>query len=178
MGGKWSGLIAEACRYDAEGLWDIEIADGKIVNVEPSVPGRAVLAGEMLRAKGALLLPGLVETHIHLDKAFLSNRMPRPAGSVAEAIAMTAELKSSYTPEDITARSELALDRASRFGVTRLRAHVEIDPIVGLMSLESALDIRRCYADKIGIQLVAFRRKASSVVGNRSSSSRSDAIGS
>lgn len=110
----------------------------------------------VVNAEGYAALPGLVETHIHLDKAFLSSRMPGVASDLKQAIAMTAELKKTYTKEDIAERSRRVLDRASRFGVTLLRAQTEIDPIAGLKSMESALELKREYADRMDIQLVAF----------------------
>lgn len=140
---------------------DIYIRDGIIERIEPAaVRGEegCGLAGaaRVLDAAGRIAAPGLVETHIHLDKAFLSERLPRPASGLGEAIAMTAALKPGYTAEDVTARSRRALARALSFGVALLRAQVEIDPILGLLSLESALALKAELAEVMRLQLVAF----------------------
>lgn len=136
---------------------DIGLRDGLIAFVRPTSDKRPGLPDEpAFDGSGYAVLPGLTETHIHLDKAFLSSRLPGPAADLRQAIEMTAALKPSYTPEDIAARSREALNRASGFGVTLLRAQVEIDPILGLMSFESALALKREYASKMDIQLVAF----------------------
>ncbi|MBB6636651.1 amidohydrolase family protein [Cohnella thailandensis] len=140
----------------------IGIHDGRIAFAEPVPELGAGDRQEVARAKnvfdatGYVALPGLIETHIHLDKAFLADRMPGEAADLKEAISMTAALKSSYTPEDISARSRRLLDRASRFGVTRMRTQVEIDPILRLMSWHSAVELKKEYEGKLDLQLVAF----------------------
>ena len=46
-------------------LTDIGIADGRIVAIEPGFSAEA----EVYDAQGRLACPGLVESHIHLDKS-------------------------------------------------------------------------------------------------------------
>lgn len=136
---------------------DIGLRSGRIELVRPSASGMPLPPSDrVFDGGGYIVLPGLVETHIHLDKAFLSSRLPGVASGLQQAIEMTAELKSAYTAKDIMARSRQVLKRASGFGVTLLRAQVEIDPILGLMSFESALELKREYAAAMEIQLVAF----------------------
>ncbi|THF81312.1 amidohydrolase family protein [Cohnella fermenti] len=165
--------LLRGCRSAATGeIVQIGIREGRIEFVRPDarpgVAGPAALADSadtsggppkakrVFDASGYVALPGLVETHIHLDKAFLTERMPGEAADLKEAIAMTAALKGGYSPEDIGARSRRLLDRASRFGVTRMRTQVEIDPILRLMSWESAAGLKKEYAGRIELQLVAF----------------------
>ncbi|MBB6675467.1 amidohydrolase family protein [Cohnella nanjingensis] len=152
-------LIREAFDPYAGERVDVGVRDGVIAFVRPSAGGSGDAsreAGETVDARGWLLIPGLTETHIHLDKAFLASRLPRAASDVKDAIAMTAALKSGYTVADIAERSGRALDRAARFGVTRMRAHVEIDPVLGLTGWEAALALREARAGEIDLQLVAF----------------------
>jgi cytosine deaminase len=52
---------------------------------------------------GRIVLPSLVESHIHLDKAFLDERLPNLSSTLEDAIAITQELKRSVTKEDILA---------------------------------------------------------------------------
>ncbi|MFD2333142.1 amidohydrolase family protein [Cohnella sp. GCM10020058] len=135
---------------------DIEIRDGAIFRIVPAGPAGGETGKNALDASGFMVTPGLVETHVHLDKAFLSERLERPAANLGEAIAMTAALKPEYTLQDVTARSRRLLGRALSYGVSLLRAQVEIDPVLGLLSLESALALKEEMAGRMGLQLVAF----------------------
>ncbi len=82
-------------------------------------------------AAGRLLLGGLVETHVHLDKTCILDRCPAAEGSVAEAVRLTSAAKRSFTPQDVYARGQRTLERAIGWGTTRMRTHVEVDPASG-----------------------------------------------
>src|SRR4029453_3709298 len=85
---------------------DLAIADGRIVAVgSPAGPAR-----ETFDLDGRLVTPGLVEAHIHLDKALLSARGSGPAGPAAEAIRLTGQAKRGFTTADIAARARRVLD--------------------------------------------------------------------
>ena len=106
-----------------------------------------------------VLTPGLVDAHIHLDKALLSERAPSLEGTVAEALRVTAEAKRAFTMDDIRARARRVLDAAIRAGTTAMRSHVEIDPIVSLKGLDALVDLKREYAPAIDLQLCAFAQE-------------------
>lgn len=55
--------ISNARLADAPGLWDICAGNGQVLAVEPA--GRIHAARETLRADGRLLLPGLIDSHVH-----------------------------------------------------------------------------------------------------------------
>jgi cytosine deaminase len=103
--------------------------------------------------------PGLVDTHIHLDKALLSDRTPSVEGTLQEAIRITGEAKRRFTVEDIRARARAVLDMAVRHGTTAMRSHVEVDPIVELRGLEALLPLKAEYAPALDLQLCAFAQE-------------------
>ena len=108
---------------------DLEIAGGRILGVGPArEPAR-----ETIDVAGRLVTPGLVESHMHLDKALLTGRISGSAETAAEAIRLTGAAKRDFTADDIGARARRVLDLAVAAGTTAMRAHVEVDPIVGLM---------------------------------------------
>jgi cytosine/creatinine deaminase len=109
--------------------------------------------------RGCVLTPGLVDAHIHLDKALLSDRSPSIDGTVTEALQVTAEAKRGFTVDDIGARARRVLDAAIRAGTTAMRSHVEVDPIVGLKGLHALLALKREYAPAIDLQLCAFAQE-------------------
>ena len=149
-------LLLQGCRLPDGRLVDLGTLDGKI-NEIGSLTGRP--SHRAVDCGGLVLTPGLVDAHIHLDKAFLSERAPSVEGTVAEALRVTAEAKRRFTVDDIRARARRALDQAVRAGTTAMRSHVEIDPIVGLKGLEALTELKREYARAIDLQLCAFAQE-------------------
>src|SRR5688500_12998902 len=86
---------------DGEPLVDIGIADGRIAEIGQDLQAEGA---EVIEGEGRVVVPGLVEAHIHLDKALIADRKPNRSGTVKEAIAVTAELKPTFTSEDVRSR--------------------------------------------------------------------------
>ena len=149
-------LLLANCRLPAGGApIDLAIADGRIVGI-----GRArEPARETVDVGGRLVTPGLVEAHIHLDKALLGDRVSGSAETAAEAIRLTAIAKRGFTAADIEARARRVLDLAVAAGTTAMRAHVEVDPIVRLAGMEAMLALKREYAPAVDVQLCAFAQE-------------------
>jgi len=149
-------LVLRSCRLPSGAeLVDVAIAGGRIVAVGPaSGPAR-----ETIDVAGRLVTPGLVEAHIHLDKALLADRVDGSAETAAEAIRLTGLAKRAFTVDDIDARARRVLDLAVGAGTTAMRAHVEVDPIVGLAGMEAMLRLRREYAPAVDLQLCAFAQE-------------------
>jgi len=116
-------------------------------------------AHRVIDGAGRVLTPGLVDSHIHLDKALISDRAPSIEGTVTEAIRVTAAAKRTFTVDDIRARARRVLDAAIHAGTTAMRSHVEVDPIVELKGLEALRELKREYAPAIDLQLCAFAQE-------------------
>ncbi len=149
-------LLLQDCRLPDGTLADLGCRDGRIAAVG-SLSGR--LAQRTLRCEGRAVTPGLVESHIHLDKALLSERTPSVEGTLQEAIRITGEAKQRFTVDDIRARARTVLDMAVRQGTTAMRSHVEVDPIVELRGLEALLPLKAEYAPALDLQLCAFAQE-------------------
>jgi cytosine deaminase len=139
---------------DRDGVVDIAIAGERIVGI-----GIEHRARESIELGGRLVTSGLVESHIHLDKAFLDDRLVSTAGSLGDAIRLTGEAKRVFTADDIRDRARRVLDLAVRAGTTAMRSHVEVDPIVGLTGMEAMLPLREEYAPALDLQLCAFAQE-------------------
>src|ERR1700761_896681 len=121
------------------------VRDGELVNVDIAVQGKAIAAiapalaadGPELSAGGCLVVAGLIETHIHLDKTCILDRCRIEEGTVAEAVRQTAAAKRGFTVEDVYARGKQTLERCISHGTMRMRTHVELDPGIGLKGLEA-----------------------------------------
>jgi cytosine deaminase len=170
-------LLIRAARVpDVAGVVDIAIRAGRIASMrapEPGSGGARVDAGAaqpgsraahaeapttaaVIDAGRKLVIPGLVESHFHLDKALLGAGAPVDAGDVAGAIRATAAMKRGFTREDIARRARRALELAIRHGTTAMRTHVEVDPIVGLAGMEAIIPLQREYAWAIDLQVCVF----------------------
>ena len=107
--------------------------------------------------KAAWRCTGFVEPHIHLDKALISERAPvNVSGTLTEAIEILWEIKRNYTVEEIADRASRVLTRAIENGISRLRTHVDVDPIGGTRPAEGLIRARDRFRDLIDIQIVAF----------------------
>ena len=137
---------------DGTPLIDVAIEGGRIAAMAPQLE---CTGATEIDAAGRVLIPGLIESHLHLEKAFVKDRMQNRSGTLAEAIAVTASLKPTFTREDIEARSRRVLRQLVGFGSTHVRAHAEFDPAQGFTGFDTVLDLRREFADVIDIQVVA-----------------------
>jgi cytosine/creatinine deaminase len=145
-------LVLRDARIDDEGaLVDIAISGGRI-----SAIGKADATPEEITCNGRVVIPGLIEPHLHLDKALLDYERPNLEGTLTAAIKITGELKAAFTPEGVRDRARHVLDQAIANGTTAVRAHPDVDPIVGLLSLDVMLELREEYAGTIDLQVVAF----------------------
>ncbi|HLW60033.1 MAG TPA: amidohydrolase family protein [bacterium] len=137
-----------------EGVADVGVRRGRIVQIAPTIRGRAPVE---IPADGRLVAPTFVEPHIHLDKVLVSERVrANLSGTLAEAIEIMWEAKRRYTVEDVARRAGRVIELAVTHGVTEIRTHVDVDPIGGLTPLRGVAEARRRYRDLCRIQIVAF----------------------
>jgi cytosine deaminase len=131
---------------------DIGISAGRIAAIAPCL----VSESREIDLGGRLVLPGFVDSHIHLDKACLLGRCGHGHRSVTEAIRAVAAMKRDFTVEDVYARGARVLERAILHGTTRMRTHVEIDPRIGLRGFEAIKALKRDYAWAIELSVCVF----------------------
>ena len=135
-----------------DGLVDIAIDRGRVAGVAPALRAD----GPEIDLGGRLVAPGLVETHIHLDKTCIMDRCTAEQGTVAEAVAQTAAAKRAFTEEDIYARAKRTLEKCLAHGTMLMRTHVEIDPGIGLKGFHAVRQLARDYAWAIDVEICAF----------------------
>lgn len=135
---------------------DVTLRGGRIARIADADP-QAPAEGAEIELGGLLLLPGLVDGHIHLDKTLtgLPWRPHIPGDGVAARVA--AEKRALAEAGVPVAERAMALVRqVAAFGSTALRSHVDIDGDIGLAGLEALLALREEVRDLTDIQLVAF----------------------
>jgi cytosine deaminase len=137
---------------DAERRVDIGIANGTIVEIAPDLSADA----ETLDLGGRLVSPGFVETHIHLDKSCILDRCRSSSGDLGEAIGEVARIKKNFTSEDVYGRASRTVEKCIAQGTTHMRTHLEVDPGIGLRSLDGILKLVEDYRWAMDIEICVF----------------------
>jgi len=131
---------------------DIGIDGGRIVAIEPNLAAE----GATYDAAGRLVCGGLVETHIHLDKAHLLDRRPAQAGRNINPVPYTSAIKPEISKEDVYARAERALQECILRGTTHIRTQVEIDPLIGMRGFDAIEKLADDYRWAVDLQICIF----------------------
>lgn len=146
-------LLTNARIADDQDLTNIGITGGAISSVGEAPTENA---GTVIDCDGDVVIPGLIESHIHLDKALLDRQRPNLLGTLEAAIAITGELKAAFKHDDVLDRSRQVLEMAIKNGTTFLRVHPDVDPIVGTLGAEVMFELRDTYKGLADMQVVAF----------------------
>jgi cytosine deaminase len=145
-------LILRGARLQGE-VVDVGVRDGRVARIARRIDGRA--AGE-IEAKGRLLSPPFIESHVHLDTTLTAGD-PRwnESGTLFEGIRIWSERKKSVTREDVIERATKLLRWQAAQGVLHVRTHADTtDP--QLTGLKALLEVREKVRDWIDVHIVAF----------------------
>jgi cytosine deaminase len=147
-------LVLRRARLQSGTLADIAVDDGRIVALD-AAPG--LEAREERDLDGAVVLPGFTDVHHHLDKAYVVEILG-PADGNRDARERFRAFKPTLTADDVYRRGGEVMARLVRHGTCALRTHVDIDDLAELRGVEGVLALRRDYADRVRMQVVAFPR--------------------
>jgi cytosine/creatinine deaminase len=146
-------------------LSNVRLADGQRVSVS-AVNGRIEAIGPHVATPpgvpaedggAALLLPGFVEGHTHIDKSNWGRPWYRNEVGPLLTDRIGNEREWRKTSGHDAAAQSLALARAFvQAGTTRMRTHVDIDTDAGRRYLEGVLATRQAMRDILDMQIVAF----------------------
>ena len=131
---------------------DIGIEGERIAAIETGLAAE----GEAIDVGGRLVSPGFIETHIHLDKSCLLDRCKSVEGTLEEAIGEVAKAKRNFQPDEVRERAVKTLEKCILQGTTHMRTHLEVDPVVGLRSLEGIQPLIDEYKWAIDLEICVF----------------------
>src|SRR6516225_3601274 len=131
---------------------DIGVADGKIVAIKRGLTG----AAEAYDAGGRLGCAGLIETHIHLDKSRIIDRCPPETGRDISPMRRVAEMKPSFTAEDVRLRAERTLVECILNGTTRMCTQIEVDLAIGMRGFDAVHSLIADYKWAVDIEICVF----------------------
>jgi len=143
-------------RLDGGDTVDIFVADGRFAAFEPG--GKPAPAGAVtVDLANGLVLPGLVDGHMHLDKSLVGDTWIDNASSAVIQDRIDHELRvESAARLPLAVRAGNLVELAITKGSTRLRSHVDIDSRYGVGRIHDLVAVRRRYAAAVDIQIVAF----------------------
>ncbi len=149
-------LLILGARIPDGRLVDVRVGAGRITAVGPDLAAEP--ATEVLDAGGKALLPGLIDSHLHLDKTLMGERwVPLPeAPDLAGRMAASDRVLTAQDRRPTEERATALVRSALAFGTTALRSHVDVKPSIGLSALEAVLAVRERCAGLVDIQIVAF----------------------
>jgi len=131
---------------------DIGIANGRIAAIERNIAADA----PAYDAKGLLACPGLIESHIHLDKSRIIDRCaPQERAKLSPVFGVT-PVKKTMTVEDVHARAAQTLEQCILHGATRMRTQVEVDPGIGMRGFDGVEALIEEYKWAIDIEMCVF----------------------
>ena len=143
---------ARVAGRETEAPVDIGIEGGRIAAIQSGLAAE----GEAIDVGGRLVSSGFIETHIHLDKSCLLDRCTSVEGTLEEAIREVAKAKRNFEPEDVRGRAVKTLEKSILQGTTHMRTHLEVDPVVGLRSLEGIQPLIDEYKWAIDLEICVF----------------------
>lgn len=101
-----------------------------------------------------LILPGLVDAHVHLDKTY--STIENASGTLLEAIEVWRRERGTRRYEDVRRSATKALKAAIVNGVTAMRTHVDIGLDDDHEALRAIIDLREALRGAIDLQIVAL----------------------
>jgi cytosine deaminase len=155
-------LIIRNARLRSGRLCEIGITSGKIESVAERINANAK---SELDAHQMLVTEPFVIAHLHLDKvltgsfadeATLEEYHGESMSGAMTAIELASKVKEHYVESEIVEHVRRVLTDAEFYGVSEIRAFVDVDTKAKLTGISALLKVKEEFRDRIGIQIVAF----------------------
>ncbi|MEU4266702.1 amidohydrolase family protein [Streptomyces sp. NPDC026092] len=137
--------------FGAAKATDLVVVDGRIAS------GPAPRGAKVVDGGGRIVLPSLVDAHIHPDKTTWGGSWVsrRPASGIADYVAQDVELfRSQRRP--VAKRAYGLMTHAVTRGTRAMRAHADVAPAYGLAGVEGVAEARERLRHALDVQIVAF----------------------
>ncbi|TVY07289.1 amidohydrolase family protein [Paenibacillus cremeus] len=149
-GGRWISIRKQEQPGELQ-----EQQGGPIATLSTLSDGRD-LSGCRIDLEGRMLLPGLVDAHMHLDKAYSLSAAPNQSGTLYEAIHSYSRVAPMFTKEQIKARMRKAALRALSFGTTAIRSHIDFHLRTGaevaMRTVQAALELKEELSGQVALE--------------------------
>ncbi len=133
---------------------EILVREGRITALGTALDGGGMT---QVDGNGDLVLPALVDSHLHLDKSMVGLPWhPHAAGPDRQSRINTEKTIRDGLPLSVAVRAGNLIERLVVHGTGHCRTHVDVDPELGLSSVEGVLEARDHYKNAITVQVIAF----------------------
>ncbi len=138
---------------DGLALADIAIDDGRIASILPAGTDGIDADHPPVDLDGGIVLPRLVDAHVHLDKGHIWPRRRNPDGSFKGALEnVLADREANWSADDVRARMEFGLRCAFAHGTAAMRTHIDsLGKQIGI-SWPVLAELRAEWAGRITLQ--------------------------
>jgi len=155
MGAMTGDLLLHNVRPRGGPPVDLLARDGRLAEIGPDLSPPAAI--ETVDGGGAIVIPGLVEAHTHLDKTLLGMGWYR--NEVGPRLIDRIENERREKGRlgiDPARQSARMIVQASRMGTTHIRSHVDVDTEMGVRAIEGVMAARARMAALADVEIVAF----------------------
>jgi cytosine deaminase len=150
--------ILGAWRADGTGPVDVTLEGDRIVAIEAAGPAGSEHPDDpAIDASGFVLLPGVVDAHIHLDKSLAgTDWIAIPQARDWREKSRIGERMLLELPGSLVDRIAAQAARVIANGTLAVRNHATISEPRGVTAVEAVLEVRQRLADRLRMQVVAF----------------------
>jgi cytosine/creatinine deaminase len=127
--------------------------DGRIARIGQ---GLAQQEANTIDLSNALVSPGFIDVHQHLDKTRTRRVVPNPSGTLRGAVTAFNDYAAHISEDDLIRRAEQTLESCLRRGTVAVRTHANIDSVLTVRAVEALIKLRERWRDRIRVQVVAF----------------------
>jgi cytosine deaminase len=136
---------------------DVGIAGGHIAAISEDTGSSLPTRVPILDVGGDLVLPGLVDGHMHLDKTLIGLPwMPHMAGPARMSRIETDKTILPHLPASTEERAGNLIEACAAHGTAHLRTHLDIDLESRLANLDGVLEAPEQHRGRVNVQIVAF----------------------
>ncbi|MFN8485963.1 MAG: amidohydrolase family protein [Caldilineaceae bacterium] len=144
-------ILRNAHIADGAPVVDIALVNGRIQAIGAQLP---LTGAQEWDLAGRVVLPGLVDAHVHLDKTLFP--LPNHSGTLLEAIEIWRASRHALTKASFVERATQALKMAVQMGTTAIRTHIDTVEASDLLAMEAIVAVREQWRAYIDIQIVAL----------------------
>jgi cytosine/adenosine deaminase-related metal-dependent hydrolase len=150
-------LLLNARLADGRRGAHLVVRDGRIAAIGDGAAPVPDARTTVFDLAGDLVLPGLVDGHMHLDKTLMGLPWtPHAAEPFRMSRIETDQRLLPGLPLLTAERAGHLIRRCVAFGTAHIRTHADITPAFGLSALHGVLAAREAHAGAVTVQIVAF----------------------